>query len=203
MKVRYATPDQRLAFEFEAQTDKQVFAQLARIQEVFEESACGCCGSHDVHHEVREFDGNNYYKLVCAPCGATLDFGQNKVGDTLYPKRLHKDTRAALPHRGWYRYQESHPEAQQAAAPAAKAPTPAAKPAPAPSQERHEPRGEDPTPYQKAIAGMHGAKTKDLLDQWAKWSKLLRGLTPRQLAKLEDVYQEESQKFQDELVGAA
>lgn len=104
MKVKYVTANARLTFEFESENDKTLVNHLAHIQENFEESTCGCCKSDKIRFDVREFDGNTYYKLLCDACGATLDYGQHKNGNTLFVKRFVKDTRDPLPNRGWYRY---------------------------------------------------------------------------------------------------
>src|ERR1022692_1171417 len=132
MKVSYVTANARLTFEFESENDKTLVTQLAHIQEVFEEETCGCCKSERIRFDVREFDGNFYYKLLCDDCGATLDFGQHKTGDTLFVKRFEKDTREALPNRGWYQYGKSpEPTPTKPATPPSKpaAPTTPTKPA--------------------------------------------------------------------------
>ena len=107
MKVRYQTANARLTFEFESENDKTLVTNLAHIQELFEETCCGCCKSDRIRFDVREFDDFVYYKLLCDACGATLDFGQNKTGNTLFVKRFEKDSREPLPHRGWYQYSKS------------------------------------------------------------------------------------------------
>lgn len=106
MLVRYTAPNGRLTFEVEVTTAKQAFAVVAAVQELFEEKECGCCQSEHIHCEVRTHDTNEYYKLVCTACGATLDFGQKKDGKGLFVKRKDKDL-AALPNRGWYIWQPS------------------------------------------------------------------------------------------------
>jgi hypothetical protein len=105
MKVRYTTENNRLTFELEATTGKQAFEIVAAIQELFEEPACGCCKSAHIRCDVREFDGNSYYKLLCNACGAQLDFGQHKDGKGLFVKRTDKETKKPLPNRGWYVWQ--------------------------------------------------------------------------------------------------
>ena len=63
MKATYQTANGRLTFEFEAESNKEMVSQLAHIQEIFEEPACGCCKSDRIRFDLREFDGNKYYKL--------------------------------------------------------------------------------------------------------------------------------------------
>ncbi len=112
MKVHYTSENGRLRFEIDASTPKEIFAQVATIQEVFEEPCCGKCGSKSIRFEVREFDGNSYYKLFCTSCTAQLDYGQNKDMKNLFVKRRDKDSNTALPNRGWYIY-GGDPEPQQ------------------------------------------------------------------------------------------
>jgi hypothetical protein len=104
VKVTYTTPDGRISFEVEVASGKMAFEVIAAIQELFEESACGCCKSGAIQRQVREFDGNKYFKLVCTACGAQLDFGQHKDGKGLFIKRRDENKRE-LPNRGWYIYQ--------------------------------------------------------------------------------------------------
>lgn len=101
MRLHYTSANGRMQFEFDGSTHKEVIQRLAAIQELFEEPACGCCNSKDIRFDVREFDGNSYYKLVCPACSAQLDFGQHKTGGSLFVKRTDKDKRP-MPNRGWY-----------------------------------------------------------------------------------------------------
>jgi hypothetical protein len=105
MIVRYTTENARMVFEFDGATHKDCLVKLAAIQELFEEPACGACKSKRIRFNVREFEGNTYYKMICQECSAQLDYGQHKVGGTLFVKRWDKDTRTALPNNGWYIYQ--------------------------------------------------------------------------------------------------
>ncbi len=133
MKIRYNSTNGRLGFEADASTVKEAFEWLSTIQELFEENACGLCGKDRLMYEVREFDGNNYYKLVCRDCYATLDFGQRRDGNNLFIKRKDADGNL-LPNRGWYRYQGNG----------------APKPAPAASTPRRtnqDTRRTDPVPF--------------------------------------------------------
>ena len=143
MKITYTTTNGRLVFESDVSTPKEAFEWLAGIQELFEEPGCGLCGGAHVQHDVREFDGNNYYKLVCRDCGGTLDFGQRRDGSNLFIKRKDADG-VTIPNRGWYRYSPAENAKPMAA------PSPARKgtPARAPRDDRrrqsaaYEPAGE-------------------------------------------------------------
>lgn len=88
----------------EKQTD--LFEEMARHQEVFGVDTCGYCNEHRLKYVVREDDEQNkYYELRCqnSSCRAKLAFGQNKKGDTLFPRRKDKDNNW-LPHGGWVKW---------------------------------------------------------------------------------------------------
>lgn len=104
MLVRYTTPNGRLTFEIEVTNAKVAFECVAAIQELFEEPNCGACKSEAIRCDVRTIDNNQYFKLLCLGCGATLDFGQKKDGKGLFAKRLDED-KHPLPNRGWYIWQ--------------------------------------------------------------------------------------------------
>lgn len=104
MKLSYMSPNGRVKFECDVQTGKTAFEVIAAIQELFEEACCGACKSKEIRCDVREFKGNKYYKMVCLACEAQLDFGQNKDGKGMFPKRYDKENRL-MPNRGWYIYQ--------------------------------------------------------------------------------------------------
>jgi hypothetical protein len=102
MKVIYTAND-KLQFELEASGQKEIFKELALIQEIFSEAKCGICSSTNIKFVVRNVDGNDYYELRCMDCGAILAFGQHKKGGTLFPKRK-DDSGNYLPHHGWHKW---------------------------------------------------------------------------------------------------
>lgn len=89
MKVEYKTANGRLSVGIEGEKPQDVFENLAKFQEVFEESACGKCGCDNLRFIVREIDDNKFYELQCTnnSCRAKLTFGKNKDGSGMYPKR--------------------------------------------------------------------------------------------------------------------
>lgn len=104
MEAQYKTKDGRLFIKIDAETPKELFKRIASVQEVFEaEAACGCCQSKEIRFQVRTVDKNDYYELKCS-CGARFQFGQNKEGGSLFPKRRDEAV-AALPNNGWAKYQ--------------------------------------------------------------------------------------------------
>jgi hypothetical protein len=104
MKVSYRAND-KLSFELEADGQKEIFKELAIIQEIFAEDHCGVCSGNNIKFVVRNVEGNDYYELRCteSKCGATLAFGQHKKGGTLFPKRKDDDNNY-LSNKGWYKY---------------------------------------------------------------------------------------------------
>lgn len=104
MKVTYKVGD-RLAFEVEGSGQKEVFKELASIQEIFGEEKCGLCNKHNLKFVVRNVEGNDYFELRCGDCGGILSFGQHKKGGTLFPKRK-DDNNTYLPNNGWHKWKK-------------------------------------------------------------------------------------------------
>ena len=103
MKLTYTTANSRITAEFDADTQRELFTQISKFQEVFEEAKCGKCGSENIKFVVRTVDDNEYYELRCMDCGAKLAFGSMKKGGGLFPKR--KDSEGNwLPDRGWVKW---------------------------------------------------------------------------------------------------
>lgn len=110
MEAQYKTRNGRLLIKVEAEHQKGLFKELAAAQEVFEsESECGCCHSQELRFRVRVVDENEFYELACN-CGARFEFGQHKKGGSLFPKRRAEDG-AALPNRGWAKWEPAAPTA--------------------------------------------------------------------------------------------
>ena len=102
MKAKYKVGD-KLEFELDGAGQKELFKEIANIQEIFGEAKCGVCGSENIRFVVRVVDDNEYYELRCMDCGAVLGFGQHKKGGTLFPKRKDADGNW-LENRGWDKY---------------------------------------------------------------------------------------------------
>ena len=105
MKVKFK-PSPKIEFELEGSGQKEVFKELATVQEIFSEERCGACKKDDIKYVVRNVDDNDYYELRCLSCGAALSFGQHKKGGTLFPKR--KDENGNwLENSGWHKWQKN------------------------------------------------------------------------------------------------
>lgn len=94
--------NENLTLELDASSQKELFEDLANLQEVFGEDRCGKCDSTDLRFVVRENDGNKFYEVQCRRCYARLAFGSHKKGETLFPKR--KDGDDYLPDNGWTKW---------------------------------------------------------------------------------------------------
>ena len=104
MKLHYKAND-KLTFEVEGSGQKEIFKELAMIQEVFGEKACGLCKTSDLKFVCRTVEGNDYYELKCNSCGALLSFGKHKKGGTLFQKRRDENNEW-LPNYGWYKWKK-------------------------------------------------------------------------------------------------
>lgn len=102
MKLKFK-PNDKLEFELEGAGQKEIFKELAMVQEIFSEKKCGVCQSENIKFVVRVVDDNEYYELRCMDCGAVLSYGQHKKGGTLFPKRKDADGKY-LPNNGWYKW---------------------------------------------------------------------------------------------------
>jgi hypothetical protein len=108
MKIVFRASE-RLTVEVDADNQKELFKAMSAAQELVGEAKCGACGSENLRFVVRHVEGNDYYELRCADCGAVLQFGQHKAGGTLFPRRKDKEGNW-LPNRGWTKYQPSKRE---------------------------------------------------------------------------------------------
>lgn len=98
MKVSYKTRNGQFVFELEGANQKDLFEQIANVQELYEGLTASYNGktSDRVNLRVREVDGNKFYEAVCVDedkdlRNARLSFGVNKVGGGLFPKRKNDD----------------------------------------------------------------------------------------------------------------
>ena len=79
--------------EAEGKTVKEVFTNLAQLEDAFSIGQCGLCGSA-VNHVVRTVDKYTYYEARCLnkACRAKFTFGQSKNTEgALFPQKKDKD----------------------------------------------------------------------------------------------------------------
>ncbi len=122
MKALYTTANGRLKFELQAENVKDLFREVAQIEEIFDaEKKCGLCQSANIKPHYRETpDGYKFYELLCADCDAQFQFGQKKNTEALFPKRKEGTG-------GWKKY-EGKPDDHEEAQPQRSAPRPASQP---------------------------------------------------------------------------
>lgn len=90
MKATFKVKD-GLLFEVEGKEQRDIFENLASLQEVFGETQCGLCGEKNIRFVVRTVEDNNFFEYQCTKCGGKLALSQNKKGGTLYPVRKLKN----------------------------------------------------------------------------------------------------------------
>lgn len=96
LKAIYKVRDD-LSFEVEGKEQKDIFAQLSQLQDVFGTRACGLCKSANIVFVVRQnADEDEFYEIKCKDCGGKLALSQNKKGGTLYSVRK-LNTETGLP----------------------------------------------------------------------------------------------------------
>jgi len=101
MKIQYTTKNKRLNVAIESGSVKEIFKELAKFQEIFDESSCKMCKSENLQFVVRTVDGNDYYELKCNDCFGKLSYGQHKTGNTLFPKRKIENAESV---KGWHKW---------------------------------------------------------------------------------------------------
>jgi len=99
MKCNFKVSD-NLTFEVEGDTTKDVFQQLASVQEIFGHESPG---DGDSVYSVRTVDENDYYEIVDSKNRRIkMQFGQTKKGNQLFPRRIDDDKMDGQVRRGWY-----------------------------------------------------------------------------------------------------
>lgn len=87
MRAIYKTRNNRYSLEAAGDTVKDLFREMAGVQEVFEAAGrCGLCRSEVIELRVRAIDDNEFFEAVCMVCHAALSYGQKKKGGALFPK---------------------------------------------------------------------------------------------------------------------
>jgi hypothetical protein len=104
MEAQYKTRSGRLFVKVQAEKEKDLFRQLATVQEVFDaETQCGCCNSENIRFQVRSVESMEFFEIICIACGAKFEFGQHKNGAGLFPKRR-SERGDPLPNNGWKKW---------------------------------------------------------------------------------------------------
>ena len=106
MKAHYKVSD-RLVFEVDTDSQKDMFRQLASIDEVFGDNTCPLTKSGQPSDKVifsvrKDKEGNEYFERKCTEAPyAALSYGQHKNTKTLFPRR--KDSEGNwMDNKGWF-----------------------------------------------------------------------------------------------------
>jgi len=93
-----------LTVEIEADTFCEAFESLSSVEEVFNNTVCGACGSQ-AKFVVRTNDAGDFYEMKCSnsKCRARLSYGKHKKGGGIFPKRKDNDGNW-LDNNGWVVY---------------------------------------------------------------------------------------------------
>lgn len=111
MKATYHSANGRIHFEMDADNPKALWKKIALVQEIFDtDHNCGCCDSVNIRFRSRQVDDFEFFELGCMDCFARLQFGQNKKGGGLFPKRRDEEGNY-LDHRGWAVYKKKESDA--------------------------------------------------------------------------------------------
>lgn len=113
MEVKYRSACGRYEVLFEAKEQKDIFAQVANFQEVFEDdTSVNINGINvpvtDIRFRVRTVDDNEFYEKVYVGSnkdlfGYKLEYGTAKKGGSLFPKRKDKDG-TYYKNNGWHKW---------------------------------------------------------------------------------------------------
>ena len=94
----------KIIAELEADSQRSMFEEISKAQDIFGQDTCGKCGKTNVRFVVRnDKDENKYYSMDCLDCRARLSFGCNKKGETLFVKKKDKDEKW-ISHNGWQKW---------------------------------------------------------------------------------------------------
>jgi hypothetical protein len=113
MKVLYKSAGGKFTVEFEGDSQKDIFREIAQFQEIFEtnnkhEPPAGCGGETLFNYRVTP-GGDSYFEKRCVKCGMTYAYGQKKKGEVLFPNTK----------KGWHRWVPGQEEGNEESPPAA------------------------------------------------------------------------------------
>lgn len=128
MELKYRSACGRYEVMFEAKEQKDLFAQIATFQEIFEDdTSVNIDGvdvpTSDIRFRVRAVDDNEFYEKVYVGSnpklfGYKIEYGSAKKGGGLFPKRKDKDGKY-YKNNGWHKWEgQSAPQQDDAPAPA-------------------------------------------------------------------------------------
>lgn len=111
MKVLYKSTGGKFTVEFSADSQKDIFREIAQFQEIFETNnkhEPGCGGDTLFNYRVTP-GGDSYFEKRCTKCGMTYAYGQKKKGEVLFPNTK----------KGWHKWVPGQDEEDKEESPAA------------------------------------------------------------------------------------
>lgn len=101
-----------LIFEIDADTEVDLFRQIAKLEETFGEVSCGACSKTNIKPQVRNvttgegkaMEEFEYFEMRCLDCGAALSYGLHKKGGTMFPHRKDENGKYDPKQRGWKKF---------------------------------------------------------------------------------------------------
>lgn len=107
MQLVFKAAGGKYTFQIEGKDIKDIFTQVAGIQDIFERNQQHC--SVDSILQVRDIDGNLFYERYCPKCRHVFSYGQHKGAGTLFPNNK----------KGWTMYDpNANSESEPSEAPA-------------------------------------------------------------------------------------
>jgi hypothetical protein len=105
INMKVTKHSENMSIEASGDQVKEVFRELAILEEVFGHNQCRKCNGTSLRFVVRNVDENDFYELRCNNnnCRAVLRFGANKKGGGLFPK-IKGDDDKYLPDGGWLKW---------------------------------------------------------------------------------------------------
>lgn len=104
MKVKYKSSNGQFEVEFDVQTNKQLFEEVAAFQEVFEQNKKG---GKNYRFVVRKVGKNKYYELLCLDDNLKLGFGlMEENPDQMFPRRKNHKTGEPIGDWGWHKFEK-------------------------------------------------------------------------------------------------
>jgi len=104
-----------LSFEFESNKLQDILKEISNIETSIGWELCGKCKSNNTFPNYRQVGSDDFYEIKCRDCGAVLQLGTHKEGQTLYKKKMKTDAKGKavktddgkaeyLPDGGWLKW---------------------------------------------------------------------------------------------------
>jgi hypothetical protein len=116
VKGTYKTLGGKLTLEIDVSGTVELVRELARIQDICEQTECSHCKGTDFKYGYRVVNEDPYYELVCKKCHWKLGFTMTKKDPkNLYPRRINQKTKQPIGPKkdGWHLYENEKNDADE------------------------------------------------------------------------------------------